>query len=309
MFWGNKEVIAVGGGKGGIGKSCFVANLGLTLAQTGRRVVLIDADIGAANLHTIIGVPFPDRTLDDFLRKPHANLKDALLDTPYSGLKLLSSASDVLAISSPNFKERQKLYKGIQKLEADVIIFDIAAGTHQRATDFFSLAPLGVIIVEPVPTSLENAFSFLKNLLFRQLLRVFYEDPEMRKYIQSTLDPSQGKTNLLQFSQLLENLVRLQPEKVAVFKNQYQTTSKLLLVANSVRNQGQTQVAEKFVKIVKRYLSLNMQVLGNLPFENAMDDAIVARAPFVARYPQSKYTLSMSEIAERLPFRKPEADK
>jgi flagellar biosynthesis protein FlhG len=309
MFWGNKDVIAVGGGKGGIGKSCFVANLGLALAQTGKRVVLIDADIGAANLHTIIGVPYPQKTLDDFLRKTHANLNDSLLDTPYPGLRLLSSASDILGISSPNYKDRQKLYKGIQKLQADVIVFDIAAGTHQRATDFFSLAPLGVIIVEPVPTSLENAFSFLKNLLFRQLLRTFYDDPQTRIFIQGALDPTQNNANLLQFSQLLERLTQLAPEKVAVFKNQYQSATKLLLVANSVKSASQKDVAEKFVKIVKRYLSLQMQVLGNLPHENAMDEAIVARTPFIAKFPSSLYTTSMNEIAARVPLRMMEGVK
>jgi flagellar biosynthesis protein FlhG len=309
MFWGNKDIIAVGGGKGGIGKSCFVANLGYALSRMGKQVVLIDTDIGAANLHTLIGVPYPDKTLADFLRSPQTDLNDALLDTPYQGLRLLSSASDVLAISSPNYKARKKLFRGIQKLAADVIIFDLAAGSHQRATDFFSLAPMGVIIVEPIPTSLENAFSFLKNLLFRQLLRIFYQDQEKRKFIQEALDPAGGNANLIQFSKLVEDLNAVAPDKIAVFRNQYQNASKMLLVANAVKTPSQKQVADKFTKIVKRYLTINMQILGCLPYEPLMNDAITARMPFAAKFPSSAYAASIQEMTARLPLKKHEAGR
>ena len=84
------------GGKGGIGKSSFAADLGVSLAEQGKRVVLVDADIGAANLHTMVGVAYPDRTLADFFRNPKAGLEKALVETPHKNLKLLSSSSDIL---------------------------------------------------------------------------------------------------------------------------------------------------------------------------------------------------------------------
>jgi flagellar biosynthesis protein FlhG len=300
MFWGDKSVIAVGGGKGGIGKSTFVANLGVCMAAAGKNVVVIDADIGAANLHTILGVRYPERTLDDFLNNRQTDLAKTLVDTAYPNLKLLSSASDVLSLASPNYSERQRLFRAIQKLKADVIIFDIAAGTHQRATDFFSLAPIGIILVEPIPTSLENAFSFIKNLLVRGLLRRFYHDKEITAFIQNTVDPrSTEKT--LHFSDLLVKLEEKAPGKVSAYRQLFlEGVCRMFIVANSVKNAEQNQVADKFARIIKRYLALNMEVLGTLPFESTMDDAVISRTPFVTKNPDSYYTKRMSDIVSKI---------
>ncbi len=244
MFWGDKIVIAVGGGKGGIGKSTFVANIGISFAAKGKSVVVIDADIGAANLHTLLGIRYPDKTLDDFLHNREPDLANVLVDSEYQNLKLLSSASDILSIASPNYNERQRLFRAIQKLKADVIIFDIAAGTHQRATDFFSLAPIGIILVEPIPTSLENAFSFIKNLLVRGLLRRFYHDKEITAFIQNTVDPhSTEKT--LHFSDLLVKLEEKAPGKISAYRQLFlEGVCKMFIVANSVKDASQNQVAD-----------------------------------------------------------------
>lgn len=299
MNWGDKKVIAVGGGKGGIGKSTFAANLGLSLAQTGKRVVVVDADLGAANLHTIMGVRYPERTLRDFTGNPGADLEQILVATEYPNLRLLSSASEVLSIALPNYAERQRLFKALQKLHVDVIIFDIAAGTDQRATDFFSLASIGVIIVEPVPTSLENAYSFIKNLLVRSLLRKFFHDKVTTDFIQNTMNSRDAESALL-FSNLLEKLQELQPEKIAEFRKLYLDGNRLYVVANSVKSPAQNVVAENFSRIIKRYLALNMDVLGQLPYEEAMDLAIIHRTPFVVKYPDSVYRKNMLAIVGKL---------
>jgi flagellar biosynthesis protein FlhG len=308
MFWGDKIVIAVGGGKGGIGKSTFSANLGVSMAARGKRVVVIDADLGAANLHTILGVRYPEKTLDDFLSNRNTDLESTLVDTAYANLRLLSSASDVLSLASPNYSERQRLFRAIQKLKVDVIIFDIAAGTQQRATDFFSLAPIGIILVEPVPTSLENAFSFLKNLLVRGLLRRFYHDKELTSFIQNTVDP-RSTEKVLHFSDLLVKLEEKSPAKVVAYRQLFlEGVCKMFLVVNSLKNPSQVQVADKFTRIIKRYLALNMDVLGLLPFEAAMDDSVIKRTPFVIKYPQSGYAKGIADIIANIEAVKPPSE-
>ncbi len=300
MNWGNKFVISIGGGKGGIGKSCFAGNLGTALAQTGKKVVLVDADLGAANLHTIIGVAYPEKTLRDFINNRYSSLSDVLIETPYPNLKLLSSASDILSLSSPTYKEKQKLVREIQKLDADVIIFDIAAGTHQRAIDFFTLAPLGIIIIQPVLTSLENAYSFLKNLLVRHLLRIFFRDKEIKAIITQATDPRDPQ-NSMELNDLIKKLEDKAPDKVNEFKKQFiEIGKKFCIVSNGIKANGQTVVAEKFAKIVKRYLTLNITVLGTLPFEMSMDQAIQDRTPFIIKYPDSKFVNQMQDIVNKI---------
>ncbi|MCU0609398.1 MAG: P-loop NTPase [Chitinispirillaceae bacterium] len=300
MFWGKKTVIAIGGGKGGVGKSTIAANLGVTMARTGRNVVVVDADIGAANLHTILGIRYPDKTLDDFLERREPSLENTLIATSSPGLKLLSSASDVLGIASPNYAQRQRLFRAIAQLDTDAIIFDVAAGTHQRATDFFSLAPIGIMVVEPVPTSLENAFSFVKNLLMRALMRKFYRDQEMVSFIESSMDKhAVGKT--LQFGELLTTLQKKKPEKIAEFKQQYLNGNfTVYILANAITSPSQNAVAENFCRIIRQYLLFNAQVLGVLPYEPAMDAALIERIPFVQKYPGGGYAKSMGEMARKL---------
>ena len=300
MNWGNKFVISIGGGKGGIGKSCFSGNLGVALSQAGKKVLLVDADLGAANLHTIIGVAHAEKTLSDFLNNKYPSLKDVIIESPYPNLKLLSSASDILSLSYPTYKEKKKIISEIQKLDVDVIIFDIAAGTHQRAIDFFTLAPLGIILIQPVPTSLENAFTFLKNLLVRHLVRIFYRDQETRSFILKTSDPRNSESTM-ELSELIKKLESKAPEKITIFRKQLiETGTKFCIISNCLKTTGQSVVTEKFAKIVKRYLTLNVTVLGNLPFEIFMDKAISERTPFIVKYPNSEFVTEMNEIVNRI---------
>ena len=299
MYWGEKNVIAVGGGKAGIGKSTFVANLGVSMAIRGKNVVVIDADTHVTNLHAILGVRSPEKTLDDFLKGQQADLAATLVDTAYPNLRLLSSASDVLSLASPNYSERQRLLRAIQKLKTDVIVFDISASTNQRATDFFSLAPIGIILIEPIPASLETTYSFIKNLLFRGLLRRFYHDKEITAFIQKSV--SQGTQKKSNFSDLLLKLEKKSPGKVSAYRQLFlEGVCRMSIVVNSVKSPDQNAAGGKFVRLIKRDLALTMEVLGTLPFEAGMDDALINRIPFVKKYPDSSYAKKMSDLVSRI---------
>src|SRR5204863_3878543 len=89
-----RRIIAVGGGKGGAGKSLLAANLGIFLSTLGKRVVLLDADLGGANLHTFVGVERPRVTLGDLFEKRVARVEDVVVETPIPGLGLVSGEGD-----------------------------------------------------------------------------------------------------------------------------------------------------------------------------------------------------------------------
>lgn len=304
MNWNNKLAVSVAGGKGGIGKSSFTANLGVVLARQGLRTVIVDADIGAANLHTMVGVTFPEKTLADFLNSD-ITLEETLSTTPYENLKLLSSASDILSITSPTYKNNEKLFRSVRRLDVDALVFDVAAGTHHRAVDFFALAAIGIVVVEPLPTSLENAFLFVKKLLFRYLLRLFYHDTETKEFILKFTDPRFGRKNA-HFSDLLVDLEQRKPQEVAAFRHRFAAERyKMCIVANSVRSPAQGTVIENFCKIVKRYLGLTPSILGLLPFESRMDNAIAQRLPFVVKYPGSEYEMELNRIVKKIGVQQP----
>jgi MinD-like ATPase involved in chromosome partitioning or flagellar assembly len=113
---------------------------------------------------------------------------------------------------------------------------------------------------------------------------------------------SRDTENALLFSKLLEKLQELQPEKIVEFRKQYLDGNHLYVVVNSVKSPAQNVVAENFSRIIKRYLALNMDVLGLLPYEEAMDLAIIHRIPFVVKYPDSAYRKNLLAMVRKLAF-------
>src|SRR5512136_2127644 len=95
----SKVIWTIGGGKGGSGKSFITANIGICLSKLGVRVILIDADLGGANLHTLLGISPPALSLSDFLKRRVSNLCDILIPTSIPNLQLLSGAQDLLNAS------------------------------------------------------------------------------------------------------------------------------------------------------------------------------------------------------------------
>ena len=131
---------AFGGGKGGVGKSLLCAAVGVELAQRHLQVVAIDADLGAANLHTLLGLIHPPRTLTEFFADPETTLSEVCIETDVSGLRLVSGAAALLRAAHPRAAEKRRLLAGLETLDADVILIDLGAGTHYNTLDFFNLA-------------------------------------------------------------------------------------------------------------------------------------------------------------------------
>ena len=165
----SKTIWTIGGGKGGSGKSFITANMGICLSKLGSRVILIDADLGGANLHTFLGVSPPAFTLSDFIKKRVKNLHEVLIPTEVPNLFLLTGAQDLLnAMDSKNVQKR-KLLRSIQHLEADCLLVDLGGGNSISILDFFLMSDGGILVVTPEPTSIENTYRFLKSAFYRRL--------------------------------------------------------------------------------------------------------------------------------------------
>ena len=163
-----RRIVAVGGGKGGIGKSLVSANLGIALARAGHRVTLVDVDLGGANLHTCLGINQPQGTLSDVVTKG-TRIESLAAPTGIENLTLVSGAMDALDAANPRAQARARLVEQLQTLDADYLLLDLGAGTSLHTIDFFLLADHGVLVLLPEPTSVENAYRFLKAALFRRL--------------------------------------------------------------------------------------------------------------------------------------------
>jgi len=163
---------AVGGGKGGVGKSVLTTSIAMTLAAHGRRCIMIDADLGGANLHTFLGMSPPQHSISDLLRDSGKTLQDILLATPFDNLSLISGARAIHNVANLKHMQKEKLIRQLFTLDADYIFIDLGAGSSFNVLDFFIAADNGLVVVTPTPTAIENTYHFLRAAYFRKLRQV-----------------------------------------------------------------------------------------------------------------------------------------
>src|SRR5688572_33498750 len=124
---GRPQIWAVGGGKGGTGKSLVAASLGIHLAQTGRRVILVDGDLGAPNLHTVLGMDPPALSLSDFVKRRFESIETVVLETGVPRLCLISGARHRLPIERLKHSQKACLLRARPGLRAVVVLPDLGA--------------------------------------------------------------------------------------------------------------------------------------------------------------------------------------
>ncbi|MDH3881360.1 MAG: AAA family ATPase, partial [Desulfobacteraceae bacterium] len=169
----HRRVYTVAGGKGGTGKSFTAANLGTILAQQGNKVLLMDLDLGASNLHTYLALGKPQISLKQYLEKEVNDINDVVLKTTQPNLSIISSSGCSLEIANVYYAQKLKLIRAINKLSYDYIIIDLGSGTHFNTLDFYLISNRGILITTPEPVSIENMFRFIKSIYFRKLKAVF----------------------------------------------------------------------------------------------------------------------------------------
>ena len=166
-------VIAVTSGKGGVGKTNTSANLGIALAARGARVCIFDADTGMANINVLLGHT-PTFTLEHLL-SGERTLDELLIEGPH-GMRIVPAASGIAECADLDGRRQSLLLDALATLEKrfDYLLIDTAAGAGDAVLNFLRSAQHTVVVVTPDPTSLTNAFSLLKILKNRDILRPTY---------------------------------------------------------------------------------------------------------------------------------------
>ncbi len=292
-----RQIWAIGGGKGGIGKSLITANIGIVLAQMGKRVVLVDADLGGANLHTCLGVPSPRATLGEFITRKIEELRDVVTDTPVQNLGLISGAYDFLGAANPKHAQKIRLLRKIQSLDYDFVMLDLGAGTHYNTLDFFLSAEQGILAVLPEPTSIENAYRFIKTAFYRRL-KMLEPTFGIRDMIQHAMD-QQSARNVRTPADLLEEIRKVDPEKGGRLIREMAKFRPKLIV-NQVRAGGDAAIGYQIATAVHKYFGIAMEYIGHLEYDDAVWRSVRRRRPLLLEFPNSKLHRSFLQIVDRL---------
>jgi MinD-like ATPase involved in chromosome partitioning or flagellar assembly len=180
-------VIPFGGGKGGVGKTFLVANLATALARQGHRVVAVDGDLEGANLHTCLGVPRPRASLADYVAHREEDLQKLLLETHLPNLALIAATRSHLGSAQPSHSRRVQLLRALRALPADFVLLDLGAGLHPAVMDYFMVGENGVVVISPEPTSVENAYAFIRAAFYRRL-RLAMVSHDVRRLVTLAMD-------------------------------------------------------------------------------------------------------------------------
>lgn len=290
------RILSIGGGKGGIGKSFFSANIAVCLTKLGYKVALVDLDFGAANLHTCLGVPSPKVGLFDFVSSRVENLEDVAVSGGVPGLTLYGGGQEFWQQIRPHSVQKIRLISKLQKLDADYVILDLGAGTHVNTLDFFIFSHAGIVVVVPEPTSIENAYVFLKSVLFRKLqsvVKAIRQEEVTERLLLSLGDPKISVPPLTQ----LQKFAQEEPEIGQKILQLIQMTQ-LGVAMNQVRTKTDTDIGSSITQISKRYFGFSAEFLGAACYDDAAWKSVRNRRPLCIDFPDSPVAQSLELIAD-----------
>ncbi len=290
-------IIAVGGGKGGVGKSFVSSSVAIFLSHLGYNTLAIDLDLGGANLHTSLGVPLVDRGINEFIKDPNLELKDLLLDTHWPRLKLISGSSEALDIANVDEIQRSRIMSAIFRQKADFIILDLSAGTHHSTLDFFLMAKHKITVFTPDPSSIENAYRFLKATFFRKMRRY-----EHQLHLKNQIDELLAKRNSLKIrnpSDLIRVLVDREPVLGTKLKHLLSDLN-FEIVLNQARTRQELEIGFALQSVCNQYFGFPCQFLGGLEYDNAVWQSLRHKNHLLMANRQSHLYAQLMSISRKI---------
>jgi len=302
----DRKIIAIGSGKGGVGKTVLCASLGIGLAAMGREVILVDGDFGGANLHTCLGILEPKYTFLDYYTMSRETLEDIILDSPIENLKLISGACGTLGIANPKYSQKQRLIKELRDLPADDIIMDLGAGTSYNVIDFFLSVDEKIIVTTPEPMAIQEAFDFLKLCLLRKIQRALRNEVEILSLLETD-----GDSNLIQFNAPIEKLLqkaKSSSQEIAARIESILLDFKPRLILNMVMEPDEIKEGMAIKTAVAELLSVDLDYAGYVEYDENMRKSIKQMRPFMLENPFSPAARSLARIITLKLFKKPRVE-
>jgi flagellar biosynthesis protein FlhG len=291
------QIIPVASGKGGVGKSLLSANLSIALAQAGKKVLLADLDLGASNLHLVLGIQAPRYGIGTFLTGA-APFESALIPTSYPNLTFIPGDSEIPGLTALKAAQKASLTKHFLAFDADYLILDLGAGTHLGILDFFLMSPQGIVVTAPSVTATLNAYLFLKNAVFRLMYSCFRKGSPAWDCLEK-MKADGSSLQRMYIPKIIEEVSKVDPENARKFRERTADFHPRL-VMNMIDNPKDADKALKIRRSCKEYLNIELDHLGVIYRDNVQDTALASRLPIIAYKPQSILSQAIYRIADKI---------
>jgi flagellar biosynthesis protein FlhG len=271
-FRDGPRLVAVAGGKGGVGKSTIAANLGLALARAGRRTLLVDADLGAPNLHTMLGVFHPPRTLAEIVDGTIDNV-DAIAQTCVG-----STCRFVPGITRPGSAnlgddDVARIIAAIRRADAEVVVVDVGAGASYNVLDLVSACDVKLIVMTPQLTSLHNAYAMLKACVHRTVRALAAADDTEQALVDSALGSEHRARTIAQLLAVLRPLDGDIADRISSALNRFGVG----LIGNQLAGPADAAMLERIGTMIRDHLAITAPVMTTVPLSPTLAGGLRSR--------------------------------
>ncbi|MCA9733871.1 P-loop NTPase [candidate division KSB1 bacterium] len=271
------QILAVGGGKGGVGKTLVSLATSLALAELGKTVTLIDADLGGANLHSMLGVHTPGKSLYDFFRNKDMDFSSLVTPTPVPNLNLICGAPGTVGMANIQYWEKLKTIRLFRELDSDFVVVDLGAGTSMNEIDLFNAAHNGIVVAQPEPPAIQECYNFIKLSLFRRLHMEFMDSPWVLRLLDECGDPTHNRDHRL--ISILAEQVRAHDIRLGMRFYRLINNYTPHLILNQIQHKDEIMDGLSLQIAVQDLLRIKLEFWGYLPNDHEIYKSIRSSRP------------------------------
>ena len=291
------QILPIASGKGGVGKSLLSANLAIALGQAGKKVVLADLDLGASNLHLALGHNVKNNSIGTYLTDK-SSFQSIIEPTEYDNVSFIAGDSQIPGLTTLKAAQKTKLLRNFHSIDADFLILDLGAGTHQIILDMFLQSPQGILVTAPTVTATLDGYLFLKNSVFRLLNTTYKRGSAGHQYLEQLKTNSDAMKSIY-IPKLVDQLSVVDPVNTGLFKtrmNQF----KPRLVMNMIDDPKDADRAQRIRNSCRQYLGMDLEYLGLMYRDQLQDKALSSRLPVIIYKPNCVLSQAIYRIAEKV---------
>jgi flagellar biosynthesis protein FlhG len=293
---GTPRFIAIGGGRGGVGKSLVAVNLAVYFAQLGKEVVLVDADAGGSNVHGHFGLRAARSEPDVEEEGPDA-VRRALVPTSVPGLSLLPAAHDAVT-RRPTLRAGRKTrwLSALRGLSAEYLVVDVGPGHNDFALDLMLAADIAVAVTVPEPPAIETTYRFMRAAFRRRLRRALVRD----KLRSSLLERALADLGILPAPiELVYRLTKVD-RSLADLAWGLAQAMRVQLVVNQTRVRTDAELGAWMSGLCSRHYGVALDELGHVEHDDTVWLTVRRNKPLLVDSPTSKSARNVERIARRV---------
>jgi flagellar biosynthesis protein FlhG len=288
--------IAVGGGRGGVGKSLVAANLAVYFAQLGKSVVLVDGDTAAANLHSHFGLTAasvePDVDEGGF-----AAIAAALVPTAIPGLSLLPAAHDAVTPGlALRAGRKMRWLAGLRALPAEYLVVDVGPGHGDFAVDLMLAADIPIAVTVPEPPAVEATYRFLRAAFRRRLRKAVSRDRLRAGMVERAMNDLGALPAPIDLVRKLVKMDKALAETAWLEARQM----RIQLVVNQTRVRTDAELGAWMSGLSSRHYGVALDELGHIEHDDTVWLTVRRNKPLLVDSPASKSARNVERIARRV---------